>query len=231
MKIIAQNISKISLIFILGLKELRINLFALIITMFVPFFFIVFGFSLSILYFENFEIHNCIFLINRIGILVPLLFGEFFIARENKKGTYTLIRTMPISDRIMYLGKNVFGWCILIVSEIPGFSLLYIYFEETPLFIYPIIIISLLIFATTVTLFLILKFGFRATFLLTNVITETLIYLWREFEDLYPESANYVSQSDLLYILASVLLLIGTYIFYRLGVRHFLMRDTRELIA
>ncbi len=35
----------------------------------------------------------------------------------------------------------------------------------------------------------------------------------------------------LLYLLASALLLIGSYIFYRLGVQHFLRRDTRELIA
>jgi len=220
-----------STILTLILKELRISPYINLLILAVPTIFIASGFLLSVEYFEGFEVRDCTYLITRIGIFIPLFFGEFIIAREYKKGTYVLMRSMPISDEILYFSKNSFGFFILFVSEIPGFILLYLYFDNVPVFLYPLIIVCLLLFTTTLTLLLTLKFGLRVTFLMINITIEISIYLWKEFEDLYPESANYVSQSDLLYILASVLLLIGTYIFYRLGVRHFLMRDTRELIA
>ena len=226
-----QEFSKIRLTIILCLKEVWIHLFPLIGTLFAPGLFIAYAFLLSVLYFDSFEVHDCVFSINRFAILVPLLFGDFFVAREKQKGTYIFLRTLPISDRTTYLSKNIVACCFLLISEIPGFLLLYLYFDRAPLFIYPIIIIAFLIFITTTTLFLILEFGFRVTFLITNITAEILIYLWRSFEESYPIPAAQITVNYLLYILASVLLLIGTCIFYRLGVRHFQKRDTLELVA
>jgi len=93
------------------------------------------------------------------------------------------------------------------------------------------IVIAFLVFITTVTFFLILKSSFRVTFLITNIAAAIFVYLWRTFEESYPVLAAQITVNYFLYILASGLLLLGTYIFYRLGVRHFLKRDTRELVA
>ena len=226
-----QESGKIRVTIILCLKEVRIYLFPLIGAFFVPGIFIAYAFFLGVLYFDNFEIHDCIFSMNRIAILISLLYGELFVAREKQKRTYIFLRTLPISDSTAYLSKNIAGFGVLLISEIPGFLLLYLYFDEAPLFIYPIIIIAFLVFLTAITFFLILKFSFRITFLITNITAEIFIYLWRSFEESSPVLAAQITVNYFLYILASVLLLIGTYIFYRLGVRHFLKRDTRELVA
>lgn len=226
-----RKLRNINLISILCLKEIRIHLFPIIVAFLMPGLFIAYAFFLGVLYFDSFEVHECIFSINRIAVLVTLVFGEFLVSREKQKGTYNFLRTLPVSDKNIYFAKNIVGWFVLLTSEIPGFLLLYNYFDETPLFIYPIIIISFLFFITTITLFLVLKFSFRATFLITNISAEILIYLWRTFEESHPALATQITVNSFLYISASFLLLVGTYVFYRLGVRHFLKRDTLELVA
>ena len=219
------------LLFPLIVKDFWNNLSQIFFTLLTPSLFIYSGLLISILYFKNFEIRDCLFLISRIGILTPLLFGEFFLIREGKNKTYILTRSFPVSDKIMYLGKNVLSWIIIIISEIPGFILLYLFFDNLIPLVFPLIILALIIFASTSTLFLSLKIGMKLTFFCTYVVTEIFIYLWRTFEDSYPERAGQVITSQFLFILASILLLAGTYIFYRLGVRHFQKRDTRELVT
>ena len=231
MEYFKQNSGEIRLVIILCFKEVRIHLYPLIIAFFVPVLFVAYAYLLGVLYFDSFEVHECIYSMNIIAVLVTLLYGELFIAREKQKKKYIFLRTLPISDRITYLSKNIVGWCFLLISEIPGFLLLYIYFDKPPLIIYPMIVIAFLVFITTVTFFLILKSSFRVTFLITNIAAAIFVYLWRTFEESYPVLAAQITVNYFLYILASGLLLLGTYIFYRLGVRHFLKRDTRELVA
>ena len=197
----------------------------------IPSLFIYSGFLLSSFYFNSFEVRDCLFLISRIGILIPLLFSEFFLLRERKIKTYILIRSFPLSDSIMYLGKNSLCWIIIITSEIPGFILLYLPFSNSIPAAFPLTIISLLIFSTTFILFLSLKMGVKWTFFCTYAGAEVFIYLWRTFEGSHPALAAQIIVDQSLFLLASILLLIGTYIFYRLGVRHFQKRDTRELVA
>ncbi len=228
---ILPEFNKMHLTCILCFKEIKIHLFLLIGTFFGPSLFTSYAFFLGILYFNSFEVHDCVFSINRFAIFVPLLFGEFFLARENQKKTYIFLRTLPISDRTSYLSKNIIAASVLLFSEIPSFLLLYLYFDRTPPFIYLIIIIAFLVFITTSSFLLILKFGFRVTFLITNITAEILIYIWRSFEEAHPVQAAQIIASQSLFLAASIFLLIGTYIFYRLGVRHFQTRDTLELVA
>ena len=148
-----------------------------------------------------------------------------------KTNSIYLTRTLPIADHTYYLGKVGFSLSMLLASEIPSFIFLIIYFSNQNIYLYLDIVAALYSFSTALTLFLILKFGTRITFIVINVPTEILIYLWRTFEDDYPDKAEEIIASQAIFILGSILLLAGTYIFYRLGVSYFEKRDTQELVT
>ncbi len=225
------NNKKSKILFTLFLKDLKIHPYTNLFIFAFPTLFISIMYLVSITYFDSFETRDCIYLIGRMGIFMPLFYSESILEREHKKRTYILVRTLPISDETSYLSKNFFASFLIVISEIPGLVFLYLYFNYIPIHIYSLLLTCLFLFSTTLTLFLTLKFGLRLTFLITNIAAAIFIYLWRKFEDYYPVLAAQITANYLLYFLASALLLVGTYFFYRLGVRHFQKRDTRELVA
>lgn len=218
-------------IIFLMIKDFRENSIAIGLALMIPSVFIFAGYLMSTFYFERFETRDCLYLISRIGLLTPLIFGEFLIIREKNKKTHSLIRNLPISELEFYLSKNFTSWSIVLASAIPGFILLHIEFSNSTYISYYFIIILLFIFTSTLVLYLSLKMKMRLIFLITYIGAEILIYLWRTFEDYYPDEAFQIVTSDWIFLVASIFLISGTYIFYHLGVLHLQNRDTKELVT
>lgn len=218
-------------ILLIVLKEVRINYFLIIFTSLTPILFIILSLFISSYYSSKLEVHDCIYCINRISILIPILYGEYFINKEMKSKTFILLRTMPLSEFHIFLGKNMIGWLSITVANIPGIIFLSINFDKIPILSYALIIFSFLAMATSSIICLVIKLGHRITFLLVNAGAVTAVYLWTEFEDIHPLMAENLSNNQLILGLLSLINIFGTYFFFRVGLKHFFMKDTRELVT
>ena len=223
--------NKYVILLALFLKDLKLWAFANVITLTIPILFIVTIYFVITRYFDVFEMTECAYLIARIGVFMPLFYGEFILEREFKNGTYIFMRTVPISDRFLHLEKIIFSFIMVAISEIPALIFLLLYFDNYPKMIYYIILTSLLLFATSMTIFLILKVGLKITFLTTNIGISVLILAWKKLGEYYPDWVAQIVANYLLQFIGSALLLLAAYIFFELGVFHFKNRDTRELVS
>ena len=231
MNYITPNKPNFQHILTLMVKELRIHLLQNIFILLTPFLILIAGYFLDYIYFNSFSLRDLFFYVIRIGIFMPIFFGEFLIEREFKRKPLIFIRIMPIPDTTVYLSKISFCFFILLLSQVPGMFFFSLYFKDFSAFAYTPIIFGLFSFFTTLTLLLVLKLGSRVSFLIINIPIEILINLWKAIENNFPNRAAQIIASQSLFLAASIFLLIGTYIFYRLGVRHFQTRDTLELVA
>ena len=108
----------------LFLKDLKLWAFANVITLTIPILFIVTIYFVITRYFDVFEMTECAYLIARIGVFMPLFYGEFILEREFKNGTYIFMRTVPISDRFLHLEKIIFSFIMVAISKIPALMII-----------------------------------------------------------------------------------------------------------
>jgi len=212
-------------------KNLFENPLIYIILASIPTLLLLGGYLIDIFYFGSFRSRDCLFLIVRFGIFMPIFWGEYLVSRDILSKSYALTRSLPISDQLSYFSKLFFSSSALLLSEIPGIILLSSYFERSEIFLYLPTIFAILLISTSLTFYLILKTGSRVAFLAINIGVELFIYLWRTFEESYPEKASQIISSHPLFMIASALLILGTYFFYWLGVQHLVARDTKELVS